>query len=216
MGKNLLVETFEVGPLDNNTYLIVDREAGEAVIVDPAMESEEAAARIETLGVALKAILNTHGHFDHVCNNAFFAERFGSPVLIHRNDLDFLEKLTEFAAIYGYKAKASPKPSAFLEDGASVPVGNHALLVIHTPGHSPGGVCLAAKGFVLSGDTLFNRSIGRTDLPGSDYDSLITSIRERLYLLPDDTEVLPGHGPKTSIGVERLYNPFVKGQDRHG
>jgi hydroxyacylglutathione hydrolase len=216
MAAKLQVETFEVGPLENNTYLVYDREGGEAVVVDPAIGSEIVESRISSLGLRLSAVVNTHGHFDHLVNNAYFADHFSCPILIHEADLPLLEDMERHAVLFGYSVKPSPKPSGFLRPGEPLRVGSGSMEILHTPGHSPGGVCLSGDGFVIVGDTLFAQSIGRTDLPGGDFDTLLHSIRHRLYTLPDPTEVLPGHGPSTLIGFEKRHNPFVKGMVSHG
>ncbi|MEW6756758.1 MAG: MBL fold metallo-hydrolase [Acidobacteriota bacterium] len=215
MAEGLRVETFEVGPLENNAYLVVCDRSKEAVLVDPAMGSEGIADRIDDLGVRLTAVLNTHGHFDHIFHNALFFKRFGAKVLIHEEDLQLLRCVDRHAALFGFRAHPGPEPSGFLKPGESIRVGDHSLRVVHTPGHSPGGVCFVGTGFVLVGDTLFAQSIGRTDLPGGDYDTLVRSIRTELYTLPNATEVLPGHGPSTLIGFEKRHNPFVKGLASH-
>jgi hydroxyacylglutathione hydrolase len=212
MPQALIVEAHQVGPLENNTYLILDREGPDAVLVDPGMGCEFLADEIQKRGIRLTAILNTHGHFDHVYNNGLFSERFGCPIMLHEGDLDLLREMPQHAALFGFSAKPSPEPASFLADGAEIQVGGGRLRAVHTPGHSPGGICFTADGFVICGDTLFAQSIGRTDLPGGDYDTLVASIRAALYSLPDSTEVLPGHGPSTLIGFEKRHNPFVKAQ----
>jgi glyoxylase-like metal-dependent hydrolase (beta-lactamase superfamily II) len=211
MGDSLRVESFSLGPLENNTYLVWDPESKEAVLVDPTMDSERLAARIRELGLSLKAILNTHGHFDHLAGNAFFASEFGCPVLIHENERPILREMPFYASLFGFTVTPSPEPGGLLKHGDLIPVGGASLRVLHTPGHSPGGACFAADGFVLSGDTLFAQSVGRTDLPGGSYETLLESIRRELFQLPDKTEVLPGHGPPTLIGFEKRHNPFVGG-----
>ncbi len=210
MSDILQVRSFLVGPLENNTYLVWDPGAKEAVLVDPGLGSEAAKDVILSQGLQLTAILNTHGHFDHASNNGLFARAFGCPVFIHEADVPLLAGMAEHAAMFGFQAEPSPKPAGFLQDGGKVPVGGGSLSVLHTPGHSPGGVCLAADGFVLTGDTLFAQSIGRTDLPGGSYEQLLDSIRRKLFALPDTTEALCGHGPSTSIGYEKRHNPFVR------
>ncbi len=211
MGSTLTVETYQVGPLENNTYLVVEKDSSAAVLVDPGMGSEFLADAVRKRGLALKAVLNTHGHFDHIYNNAYFRDRFGCPVMIHREDLDLLRSMPSSAALFGFTASPSPDPDAFVKAGDRIPVGGGSLRAIHTPGHSPGGICYAGDGFVICGDTLFAQSVGRTDLPGGDFDTLVASIRTGLYSLPDSTEVFPGHGPSTLIGFEKRHNPFVKG-----
>jgi hydroxyacylglutathione hydrolase len=211
MQSTLKVETFQVGPLENNTYLVFDSEAKEAALVDPGMGSERVTQRIRDLGCRLVAILNTHAHFDHAYHNALFKEAFGCPLMLHEEDLELLRDMPNHATMFGFAPATSPDPDAFLKAGDEVKVGRGRLKVLHTPGHTPGGVCFSAPGVVLSGDTLFAQSIGRTDLPGGNYDTLMKSIREALYTLPEPTEVYPGHGPATLIGYEKRHNPFVKG-----
>ena len=211
MGATLIVETYQVGPLENNTYLVVDEDSSEAVLVDPGMGSEFLAGIVKKRRLTLKAILNTHGHFDHIYHNGLFHEEFGCPVMLHEGDLDLLRSMPSSAALFGFTADPSPDPDVLVKSGDEIRVGKGALRVIHTPGHSPGGTCFAGDGFVICGDTLFAQSVGRTDLPGGDYDTLVSSIRESLYKLPDNTEVFPGHGPSTLIGFEKRHNPFVKG-----
>jgi len=212
MDIKLRVETFAVGPLDNNSYLIIEPSSLKALVVDPSMDSDDVAKRIVDLKLSLEGVVNTHGHFDHTFNNALFAERFSAPVLIHEADLPLLREMVQHAENFGFEAKASPEPASFLHDGVPIKVGERELAVLFTPGHSPGGVCLAADDFVISGDTLFAGSIGRTDLPGGDFNQLADSIRSRLYSLPNSTTVLPGHGPPTTIGAEKKDNPFVPGR----
>jgi len=212
MAQTLRVVKHSLGPLDNNTYLVWDPATKEAVIVDPTLESEVLAEQIRELGLVLKGIVNTHAHFDHLAGNAFFASEFGCPVMIHRDELPILREMPAHATLFGFSVPASPEPTVLLSGGDTVRVGAGELRVLHTPGHSPGGICLASDGFVLTGDTLFARSIGRTDLPGSDHEALVASIRDRLFALPDATEALPGHGPSTLIGFEKKHNPFVRSE----
>ena len=216
MGNALKVEAYQVGPLENNTYLVVDPETSEAVLVDPAMGSEALVDSIRERKLNLSAVLNTHGHFDHTFNNALFSTAFGCPIRIHEGDLGLLRDMPRHAELFGFRAAPSPEPSRLLQAGEEIPVGRGKLRVLHTPGHSPGGICFASEGFVLCGDTLFAQSIGRTDLPGGDYETLIASIRRELYALADPTEAHPGHGPATLIGYEKRHNPFVKATARHG
>jgi hydroxyacylglutathione hydrolase len=216
MSNVLKVESYQVGPLENNTYLVLDSETAEAVLVDPSMGSEPLVESIRARRLNLKAILNTHGHFDHGYNNGLFSSAFGCPIRIHEGDLDLLRDMARHAALFGFRAEPSPEPSGFLKGGDEIAVGGGKLRVLHTPGHSPGGTCFASEGFVLCGDTLFAQSIGRTDLPGGDYETLVASIRRELYALADATEVYPGHGPSTLIGFEKRHNPFVKAIARSG
>lgn len=210
MPGTLEVLSFTLGPLENNTYLVWDPRALEAVLVDPGMGSEAVEGEIRSRGLSLKAVLNTHGHFDHIYRNAHFSKAFSCPFLLHEGDLPLVRGMAEHAALFGFPADPCPDPGGFLAEGQEFPVGAGTLKVLHTPGHSPGGVCLAAEGFVITGDTLFAQSIGRTDLPGGSFDTLVASVREKLFTLPDETQALPGHGPATSIGFEKRHNPFVR------
>lgn len=215
MENTLKVEAFQIGPLENNTLLVIDPESREAVLVDPGMGSEILSKTIKERDLRVTAILNTHAHFDHTYNNAIFREELGCPLLMHEADLELLRDMSRHAVLFGFPPRSSPDPDAFLKPGQEIRVGRGVLRVLHTPGHTPGGVSFAAPGLVITGDTLFAQSIGRTDLPGGDLDQLIQSIRTALYSLPESTEVYPGHGPATLIGYEKRHNPFVKGPPAH-
>ena len=193
-----------------NTWLLWDEDSREAWLIDPAAPSEALLARIRELGLKVTLLVNTHGHGDHIGGNAWFKEALGAPVLIHPADAPLLtDNRRNFSEYLGNPLRLSP-PDLLAEDGQILKLGDHSIRVIHTPGHTLGGICLLANGFLLSGDTLFQQSIGRTDLPGGNHAQLITSIREKLFSLPDDTAVFPGHGPRTSIGLEKKSNPFVR------
>ncbi len=206
------VHAFTVGPVQSNSYLLADEATREAALFDPGMESEPVAEVLARERLTLTAIINTHGHFDHVFGNAYFKAKTGAPLLMHRADLDLVKRLEEQSLYFGFRATPSPPPDRFLEEGDEVRVGGVRLRVLHTPGHSPGGICLVTDGTAFVGDTLFAGSIGRTDLPGASAETLLTSIREKLLTLPDDTVVYPGHGPATTIGHERRHNPFLTGR----
>lgn len=207
----LSVEGFCVGPLQANCYLVWDPKCHQGVVVDPGMQSEPVLSEARSRDVSITAVVCTHGHFDHVHALAFFRDSLGCPVRIHAEDGPLLEGMAEQAAHFGFPATAAPPPDIPIRDGERLPVGGCALQVLHTPGHTPGSVCLLGPGFVLTGDTLFAQSVGRTDLPGGSYERLMASIREKLLTLPDVTVVHPGHGPSTSILHERRNNPFLKG-----
>ncbi len=206
------VHAFTVGPLQSNSYLLTDEVTREAALFDPGMESEPVADVLARERLTVTAIINTHGHFDHVFGNAYFKAKTGAPLLMHRADLDLVRRLEEQSLYFGFRATPSPPPDRFLEEGDEVRVGGIRLRVLHTPGHSPGGICLVTDGTAFVGDTLFAGSIGRTDLPGGSAETLLTSIREKLLTLPDDTVIYPGHGPATTIGHERRHNPFLTGR----
>lgn len=202
---------FNLGYLDNNTYVVLDPATGIAVVIDPTAGSECVAAEIERNGWRLREILNTHSHADHVAGNAHFARRFGVPVALHPADVPLLDTLQEQAAWLGLEVPELVPPTHFLKDGERIRVGKEHLTVMHTPGHTPGGVSFLGTDFVFTGDVLFAGSVGRTDLPGGSTEDLVASIRTRLLALPDDTRVYPGHGPDTTIGWERAHNLHVCG-----
>ncbi len=206
------VETFVAGPLANNIYLLVDEAAGEAVVVDPSIDSGTARARVRQLqsrGVRLMAIWNTHGHFDHVYDNALWKSEFGAPLWMHRDDLFWVERLREQSLWMGLTAPQTALPDRWIEAGSVMRVGQYAARVLHTPGHSPGSVSFVcdSENVCVSGDVLFHGSVGRTDLPGCSPEKLRQSLRQ-LVALPAATRILPGHGEATTIEHEMATNPF--------
>ncbi|HIE50940.1 MAG TPA: MBL fold metallo-hydrolase [Armatimonadetes bacterium] len=203
------IETFVAGPLANNVYLLVDWEAQQAAIVDPGLGSRVVWDYVQREGLTLTAILNTHGHFDHVAENAFFKRVSGAPLYLHAEDEPLAVQAASAARWFGLRVSDSPPPDHYWQDGDQFSLGTMTLIVRHTPGHSPGGVCLLAEGLAFVGDTLFAGSIGRTDLPGGNYTTLLDSIRRVLLPLPDDTVLYPGHGPTSTIGRERQFNPYL-------
>jgi glyoxylase-like metal-dependent hydrolase (beta-lactamase superfamily II) len=206
----LVVRQAVVGPFGENTFLVADSGTGDAVVIDPGGET----ARI--LGLAqpdfrIGRVLATHGHADHLVGAEELTRRTGATFHIHDGDEPFVRALPEQAARLGLGETRSPRISSFLADGDVVRVGTHEGRVIHTPGHSPGGVSFhfPEDGLLFTGDTLFARSVGRTDLPGSDGAALLRSIRERLFPLGDEVRFLPGHGPGSTLGEERRDNPYA-------
>ncbi len=206
------VQSFTIGPLETNAYLVVDERSRQALLIDPGLESEGIYDVICAEGLTLSSIVNTHGHFDHVCGNAFFRAKTGAPVLIHREDAVIMQRAAEQARAFGFQVAPPPPPDRLLDEGDEVVMGGTRMRILHTPGHTPGGICLYGEGVVLVGDALFAGSIGRTDLPGGSHEVLLASIRTKLLSLPDDTVVYPGHGPPTTIGAERTHNPFLTGR----
>jgi len=202
------IHTLVVGRLQTNSYVITSKR--EAIIVDPGDEPQRIIDFIKDINARPTRIVATHTHFDHVLGVDGVREATKTPFLIHQDDLSMLQSMqARVRQIMGFEVPPPPKVDGYLKDGDSFKIGEETIRILHTPGHSPGSISLAGEGYVLTGDALFNQSIGRTDLPGGDLNTLIRSIREKLFKLDDDTTVYPGHGPETTIGDEKLANPFV-------
>ncbi len=202
------IHTIVVGRLQTNCYVLQSEST--ALVIDPGDEPERIIRFLKDIAVKPTHIVATHTHFDHVLGVDTIRSKLRIPFLIHHDDLSTLESMqSRVHQIMGFSVPPPPRVDQFLVDGQSIEFGHDKVRIIHTPGHSPGSISLAGQGFVLTGDALFNQSIGRTDLPGGDLDTLIRSITQRLFILDDDTIVYPGHGPETSIGDEKLANPFV-------
>ena len=208
----MILETFPVGPLACNCTIMGDEEAGEAIVVDPGDEVARIHRRLTELGLKLKQILVTHAHIDHVGGALKLKRLTGAPILLNENDLPLLKMMEVQAGWLGVATPETAPPDAPLTDGLVVGLDRYPAEVLHTPGHTQGSVCLlfAPLKMVVAGDTLFAGSIGRTDLPGGNFDQIIDSIHSRLLPLPDETKVLTGHGPATTIGEERRRNPFLR------
>jgi hydroxyacylglutathione hydrolase len=208
----MILETFPVGPLQCNCTILADEETREAIIVDPGDEISRIHRRLTSLGLTLKQILITHAHIDHVGGALKLKALTGAPIYLNEADLPLLQMMSAQAAWLGIETPETAPPDEALTDGRSVGLDNYPARVIHTPGHTQGSICLhfAPLNMVLAGDTLFAGSIGRTDLPGGNYEQIIESINSRLLNLPNETKVVPGHGPATTIGAERITNPFLK------
>jgi hydroxyacylglutathione hydrolase len=208
----MILETFPVGPLACNCTIMGDEEAGEAIVVDPGDEVARIHRRLTELGLKLKQILVTHAHIDHVGGALKLKRLTGAPILLNENDLPLLKMMEVQAGWLGVATPETAPPDAPLTDGLVVGLDRYPAEVLHTPGHTQGSVCLlfAPLKMVVAGDTLFAGSIGRTDLPGGNFDQIIDSIHSRLLPLPDETKVLAGHGPATTIGEERRRNPFLR------
>ncbi len=207
----MVFETFPVGPLQCNCTILGDEEAGEAIVIDPGDEIGRIHRRLTELGLKLKQILITHAHIDHVGGALKLKRLTGAPIFLNENDLPLLKMMDMQAGWLGISPPEVAPPDESLNDGLKVGLDRYPATVLHTPGHTQGSVCLhfAPLNMVIAGDTLFAGSIGRTDLPGGDSRQIIESIHSRLLALPDDTRVLPGHGPATTIGSERNRNPFL-------
>lgn len=205
----MIIESLVVGPIMANCFILGCERTRKAAVIDPGAESAKILMKLATLQLSVECILNTHGHFDHVGANKKIREATNAPLMIHAADRPMLSFLRQTAAQFGLSAEDSPQPDKLLQDGDILSVGDIRLQVIHTPGHTPGGVSFYTPDVVFVGDTLFAGSIGRTDFPGGDYDTLIRSIQKRLFPLGDHVTVYCGHGPETTIGRERRFNPFA-------
>lgn len=209
---NIRLIKLELGAIGTNCYLLADKAANEMAVIDPAGDFGLLKKVVEATEHKVKYIINTHGHWDHIGANADLAEMTGAPLLIHAADADKLQLGGDPSFRQKYKPSTADR---LLADGDELPLGAYKLRILHTPGHTKGGVCIVVSGdggdeLVFAGDTLFRLSIGRTDLPGGDFDELISSIRNKLLVLPDDLPVFPGHGEHTFIADEKQYNPFLR------
>jgi glyoxylase-like metal-dependent hydrolase (beta-lactamase superfamily II) len=198
-----------VGGLETNCYLVYCEETLQCAVVDPGAEPERIFLEIAEAELKPVVIINTHGHVDHIGANRDMKDHFGVPLYIHAADSPMLGKIQQLELSLFLGAKDSPPADHLMSDGEEIKIGNSVLRVLHTPGHSPGSVSLLGDGFLLSGDTLFFEGVGRTDLPGGSQKQLEQSLREKVMTLPDETVILPGHGPLTSVGQERVNNSFI-------
>ena len=209
----MILEMLTVGPFQENCYVVGDEEAGTGVIVDPGDEAARIALAVEQTNLEITQILITHAHIDHVGAVAALVDEYSCPVLMHAEAEPMLGQLPTQAMMMGLRFGKVPAVDRHIEDEASIEVGGLQLRSLYTPGHAPGHIAfyIESEGLLLSGDTLFAGSVGRVDLPGGSMEVLMRSIEERLLTLPDETRVYPGHGPETTIGNERVHNPFLQG-----
>ena len=208
----MIIKSLETGMLAANCYLVACEETREAVIIDPGGSAGDIKEKIEQLDLQVKAIINTHGHYDHIGANGQMKELTGAPIMLHEKDL----KVYKNPAGKGLSlfVKNAPPPDEYIREGDVITFGEQELKVMETPGHTPGGISLLAKNqqtAVFTGDTLFNLSIGRTDLAGGSFEEIIDSIKKKILPLPDSAAVYPGHGPASTVGQERARNPFLTG-----
>lgn len=209
------LHSFVFNDFEENTYILYDGHEGDCIIIDPGnngtAENGELLAFITDQKLKVTRLINTHCHIDHVLGNAWVQSQFGVYPEAHRGEIPVLQSCERVAQMYGIPYIPSPPIASFIEEGDQIMLGQQVLDVLFCPGHSPASICLYWKEgkMLIAGDVLFHRSIGRTDLPGGDYDTLIESIETRLLVLPDDVAVYPGHGIPTLIGDERRFNPFL-------
>jgi glyoxylase-like metal-dependent hydrolase (beta-lactamase superfamily II) len=208
--SKLQIENIIVGPLSSNCYIVWDQETSQGIVIDPGDDPDKILERIKKNKIKIEKILVTHSHFDHIGAISALKKELNVDFLAHEEDLFFIEEEKDAAKRLGVDIDQPPKPDRFIKDGEIISVGRFNLKVLHTPGHSPGGVCYLYDKILFSGDTLFQGSIGRTDLRKGSLNDLIKSIKNRLYHLPDDTVVYTGHGPLTTIGYEKKFNAFVR------
>jgi hydroxyacylglutathione hydrolase len=204
----LHIDKIIVGQLEVNCYIVSDKETSEAVIVDPGDEFERIAGLVDSVGVKPVSILCTHAHYDHICAAKELQDRYRCPLVMHEEEKTTYEMTKRMCLAWGFEPEDFPPPDMTVKGGDKIRLGAVFLEVVHTPGHSPGSVCLFGERFLFSGDTLFRRSVGRTDLSGGSKEKLIGSLKS-LLTLPPDTRVLCGHGEETTLGEESSANPFI-------
>lgn len=213
MGMNMIVKTLVVGPFASNCYIVALESTRQGMIIDPGAEARRILRAVDDLGLVIPLIVVTHNHVDHIGAVGPVKEATGAEFAVHEaetgTDRGVFSRM--LASMIGGSFNPLPVPDRLLKDGDIIDVGGLLFTVLYTPGHSPGGISLYGNGVVFSGDTLFNCGIGRTDLPGCGYVQLISSIKNKLMTLPDETVVYPGHGPQSTIGTERKMNPFLRG-----
>lgn len=207
----MILETLAVGPFESNCYVVGDESTKEGFIIDPGDEAKRILNKIKDLQLNIKLIVLTHGHMDHVGALKEVKEALGTEVAIHTEDGKLLlNHAQSLMAMMGFSFPTPPPADKLLKGGDIIDAGSFHFTVLHTPGHTPGGICLLGHGVVFTGDTLFNYGIGRTDFAGGSLSQIMDSIHTKLMTLPDETVVLPGHGPDSTIGIERKGNPFLK------
>ncbi len=203
--NDFVCETFVIGPLATNCYVLYDEKTHKGVLLDPAAHDPNIEEYIKERNIDVEYTINTHGHADHITGNAVF----GFPILIHQLDEACLQDPVKSLSVFSGADVEGTSAARLLQDGDIIEVGEMKLEIIHTPGHTPGGISVKCGNIIFSGDTLFFEGIGRTDLPGGDTKTLLDAINDKLMVFPDDVRVLPGHGPETTIGHERQNNPFL-------
>lgn len=208
----MILRRLELGPFMSNCYIVGSEGTSEGMIIDPGAEAPVILDNVRELGLTVKLIVATHSHIDHIMALRQVKDETGAPFAMHEAEPmgRLMQGMAKMVGMFGGgSTEPPPKPDRLLKDGDTIEVGDLTFTVLHTPGHSPGGISIYGHGVVFAGDTLFNFGIGRTDFPGCSYQKLMESIKTKLMTLPDETVVLPGHGAQTTIEVERKYNPFL-------
>lgn len=212
----MIIKTLAVGPIMANCFIVGCEQTRAAAVIDPGDEADRILLALADQRLTVTQIINTHGHFDHVGANQRLKKATGAPICVHALDAPMLAQLSRMAAMWGMSAENSPAPDRLIDEGDRIVAGSLSFQVIHTPGHTPGGVSLMTDGHLFVGDTLFAGSVGRTDFPGGDFETLKASIQKKLFVLDEGLRVHTGHGPDTTIGEEKRHNPFVGLRARFG
>lgn len=202
----MIIKSFIEPPIENNNYLIIDEASKEAALIDCSSTDENILLELKKQGAKLKYILLTHGHFDHITGLNY---EYGAEVLMHENDMEWVDELNTYLPMIGMPSMDIPKIDRFIKNNEIIKLGDLEIKVIHTPGHTQGGVCFLVENNLFSGDTIFRESVGRCDLPGGDFNQIVESIQKRIFTLPDGITIYPGHGRTTTVGWEKEHNRFM-------